>query len=133
MFGRSSDGNERTNKLFKAIRSFIVAHPLNTDRHSEFGYSGKRKCIDIKLVLSGIDNAFANYDRLNADFYLSYYDDDAKCVYKNEGHDYSEIYFTVYYNVERMLEFEKYLSKIRKKDLGKYSIIHNDKLKKIRH
>ena len=58
---------------------------------------------------------------------------DAKCVYKNEGHDYSEIYFTVYYNVERMLEFEKYLSKIRKKDLGKYSIIHNDKLKKIRH
>ena len=107
---------EESNRRFKAIRSFVVAHPLNTDRHSEFGYDGKKKCIDIMLGLSGFHKAFSNY----ADFYLSYYGDDTKYTYKNEGHDYSEIYFTVYNNVERMLEFEKHLSKIRKKDLDKY-------------
>ena len=111
---------EESNRRFKAIRSFVVAHPLNTDRHSEFGYDGKKKCIDIMLGLSGFHKAFSNYDRPDADFYLSYYGDDTKYTYKNEGHDYSEIYFTVYNNVERMLEFEKHLSKIRKKDLDKY-------------
>ena len=111
---------EKTNKQFKAIRSFIVAHPLNTDRHTEFGYDGKKECIDIKLKLSEVEEAFSDYDRRNADFYLSYYDNDKSYAYKNEGHDYSEIYRAVYYNVERMLEFEKYLSKIRKKDLEKY-------------
>ena len=111
---------EESNRRFKAIRSFVVAHPLNTDRHSEFGYDGKKKCIDIMLVLSGFHKAFSNCDRPDADFYLSYYGDDTKYTYKNEGHDYSEIYFTVYNNVERMLEFEKHLSKIRKKDLDKY-------------
>ena len=49
---------EKTNKQFKAIRSFIVAHPLNTDRHTEFGYDGKKKCIDIKLKLSGVEEDF---------------------------------------------------------------------------
>ena len=119
VYSRKEDFDE-SNKRFKAIRSFIVAHPLNTDRHSEFGYDGEKKCIDIILKLSGVDKAFFNYDRPDADFYLSYYGDDAKCAYKNEGHDYSEIYDVVYQNVERMLEFEKYLSKIRKKDLAKY-------------
>lgn len=120
VYSRKEEDFDESNKRFKAIRSFIVAHPLNTDRHSEFGYDGEKKCIDIILKLSGVDKAFFNYDRPNADFYLSYYADDAKSAYKNEGHDYSEIYRVVYYNVERMLEFEKYLSRIRKKDLDKY-------------
>lgn len=111
---------DESNRQFKAIRSFVVAHPLNTDRHSKYGYDGRKKCIDIILKLSNFNKAFSNYDRPDADFYLSYYADDVKSVYKNEGHDYSEICRVVYYNVERMLEFEKYLSRIRKKDLGKY-------------
>ena len=40
--------------------------------------------------------AFSDYDRRNADFYLSYYDNDKSYAYKNEGHDYSEIYRAVY-------------------------------------
>lgn len=106
------------NKNFKAIRSFMVAHPLNTDRHKNQGYDGTKKCIDISLNLSGFDKAFHNYDRDDADFYLIYYADDV--AYKNEGHDYSEIYSCVYYNVERIIKFGKYLSNIRKKDLCKY-------------
>lgn len=114
------DEYEEFNKKFKAIRSFIVAHPLSTDRHPKFGYDGKKKCIDIKSSLSNMDEIFHDYDRPDADFYLCYYEDDAGCAYKNEGHDYSEMYFVVYYNVERMMEFVKYLSKIRKKDLSNY-------------
>ena len=76
----------REKKNFKAIRSFIVAHPLNTDRHTEFGYDGKKECIDIKLKLSEVEEAFSDYDRRNADFYLSYYDNDKSYAYKNEGH-----------------------------------------------
>ena len=70
------------------------------------------------MNLSRFDNAFHNYDRDDADFYLIYYADGV--TYKNEGHDYSEIYSCVYYNVERIIEFGKYLSNIRKKDLCKY-------------
>lgn len=106
------------NKNFKAIRSFMVAHPLNTDRHKNQGYDGTKKCIDISLNLSRFDKAFHNYDRDDADFYLIYYADGV--TYNNEGHDYSEIYSCVYYNVERIIEFGKYLSNIRKKDLCKY-------------
>lgn len=119
VYSRKEEFDE-SNRQFKAIRSFVVAHPLNTDRHSKYGYDGEKKCIDIILELSSFNKAFSNYDRPDADFYLSYYADDAKSAYKNEGHDYSEIYRVVYYNVERMLEFEKYLSRIRKKDLDKY-------------
>lgn len=38
---------EESNRRFKAIRSFVVAHPLNTDRHSEFGYDGKRNALTL--------------------------------------------------------------------------------------
>ena len=101
------------NKNFKAIRSFMVAHPLNTDRHKNQGYDGTKKCIDISLKLSRFDKAFHNYDREDAEFYLIYYA--VGVAYKNEGHDYSEIYSCVYYNIERIIEFGKYLSNIQKR------------------
>lgn len=111
---------EDYNNKFKAIRSFIVAHPLTTDRHAEQGYDGTKKCIDIEIGLSEFDKTFQNYDKEESDFYLSVYEDGM--TYKNEGHDYSEIYFCVYYNIEKMNMFIKYLSKIRKKDLCKYQL-----------
>lgn len=32
----------------KALRSFIVAHPLNTSDHPQYGFDGKKICIDIR-------------------------------------------------------------------------------------
>lgn len=34
-------------EYYEAIRSFVVAHPLNTDRHKKFGLCGDIKCVDI--------------------------------------------------------------------------------------
>ena len=33
---------------FVAIRSYIVAHPMNTTRHNKFGFDGDFVCIDLK-------------------------------------------------------------------------------------
>ena len=40
-------GLEQAKQYFKAIRSFVVAHPLNTDRHKAFGMDGDLICVDI--------------------------------------------------------------------------------------
>ena len=35
-------------EYFKAIRSFVVAHPLNTTNHKEYGLDGNFICVDIR-------------------------------------------------------------------------------------
>lgn len=35
-------------KFLKALRSAVVAHPLTTDRHSDYGFGGNRICVDIR-------------------------------------------------------------------------------------
>lgn len=37
-------------KYFESIRSFIVAHPLNTNRHKNYNLDGNFCCIDIRNV-----------------------------------------------------------------------------------
>ena len=32
-------------QFFKAIRSFVVAHPLSTDRHKKYGFDGDMICV----------------------------------------------------------------------------------------
>lgn len=110
---------EIVNSKFKAIRSFIVAHPLKTDRHPNEGYSGERKCIDIRLQKPVVACVSGYCDRVNADFYIAYYDN--SICYKYEGHMYSEIWDCVYYNVDKTENMAKYLAKIRKKDLTKFN------------
>ena len=39
---------QKAEKYFKAIRSFVVAHPLNTDRHKTFGMDGDLICVDVR-------------------------------------------------------------------------------------
>ena len=34
-------------EYFKALRSFVVAHPLSTNRHKKYGFDGDFICIDI--------------------------------------------------------------------------------------
>ena len=52
---------------FVAIRSYIVAHPMNTTRHNKFGFDGDFVCIDLKtsdspLMLLIRENQFFNVD-----------------------------------------------------------------------
>ena len=41
-------------QFFKALRSFVVAHPLGTNRHGKFGLDGDWICVDIMSETSMI-------------------------------------------------------------------------------
>lgn len=100
----------------KAIRSFVVAHPLCTDRHCEFGYDGSKKAIDIWMgVLAGSKCD----DSRGRDFYIAWccYDD---ITYSFEGHSFREIHECVRAIVDELNCFMRYLSKIRLKDLSRF-------------
>lgn len=45
---KSDSEYEKANKYFKAIRSFVLAHPLNTNRHKDIGLDGDLICVDIR-------------------------------------------------------------------------------------
>ena len=53
-------------KFLKALRSAVVAHPLGTDQHGDYGFGGDRICVDIrgKTLLDGFPQA--RLFRLNA-------------------------------------------------------------------
>lgn len=113
---KENKSRKQANCKFKAIRSFIVAHPLRTTRHSDEGYDGTKKCIDIYMHIP--PNARATGQCSKADFFIAYYDNLMCCNY--EDHMYSEIWDCAYYNIDRIEEFGKYLSKIRRKNLKDY-------------
>lgn len=115
---KEDNSRKLANDKFKAIRSFIVAHPLNTSSHPNEGYNGSKKCIDIYMHIPTIAKFSRLYDNPNADFFIAYYDD--LICYKYEGHMYSEIWDCAYYNIDRIEKLGKYLSKIRRKNLKNY-------------
>lgn len=115
---KENNSRKHANNKFKAIRSFIVAHPLNTSSHPNEGYNGNKKCIDIYTHLPAVAKLSKLYDNQNADFFIAYYDD--LICHKYEGHMYSEIWDCAYYNIDRIKKLEKYLSKIRRKNLKDY-------------
>lgn len=115
---KENNSRKHANNKFKAIRSFIVAHPLNTSSHPNEGYNGNKKCIDIYTHLPAVAKLSKLYDNQNADFFIAYYDD--LICHKYEGHMYSEIWDCAYYNIDRIKRLEKYLSKIRRKNLKDY-------------
>lgn len=41
---------EKARKFIKAARSFIVAHPLTTNQHPDFGLDGNYICVDVSSV-----------------------------------------------------------------------------------
>lgn len=45
-YSKSEELN-KAKEFFVAIRSFIVAHPLSTDRHGKFGFDGDFICVDV--------------------------------------------------------------------------------------
>lgn len=45
-------------KFLNAIRSFVFAHPLTTNRHEMFGFDGTLRCIDIRPSETSITSCF---------------------------------------------------------------------------
>ncbi len=121
---------EKAKKYFLAIRSFVVAHPLSTDRHELFGFDGNFICIDIReksqfamidkspyyaMTYSGLQEATS---KLKRDFYLYCYSekDDNMKFFQKIGCNYMDIYHVAELYIEKLYALDKYLSKLKKKD-----------------
>lgn len=47
--------------FIKGIRSFIIAHPLNTEKHAKFGFDGDTICIDLRVRKPILCDYLCNY------------------------------------------------------------------------
>lgn len=116
--------------FIKAIRSFIVAHPLNTDKHEKFGFDGDIICIDLRnkkpvplrygnndtkrISLDGIERCGAEQD---SDLYLCTYSRKANAkFFQYYVVDFKEIIQVAKVYIEQLYEIDRYLSKLKKKN-----------------
>ena len=117
-----------------AIRSFAVAHPLSTNRHYKFGFDGDKICVDIRSKGNIITQPFtkeedwyhldfgglvSNAKDKSADFVLLIYskETDNMRFFKYIGADFSDIYHVAAVYIEKLYAMDRYLGKLRKKDL----------------
>lgn len=126
---------KKAEKYFKAIRSFVVAHPLNTSRHKDYGLDGDLICVDVRSKISPIISTYSS----NADWFflgINGFQEDAKnisadfvlCGYSQKtdkmqyskfiGANFSDLYYVANLQVEKLYALDKYLGKLRKKDIG---------------
>lgn len=79
--------NHKNNELeiareyFVAIRSYIVAHPLSTNRHKKYGFDGDFICVDLNTKDNHILKILPNDEFYNIDYFGLHPN-------KNENHQY---------------------------------------------
>lgn len=120
-------------QFFKAIRSFVVAHPLSTDRHKKYGFDGDMICVDIRSKTSTVTKVFSHssdwfhldYDGLKgsakekkADFVLYVYSQkaDGMQFFKYISVDFQDLYHVAELQIEKLYDLDKYLGKLKKKN-----------------
>lgn len=121
----NDDKVAKSTRYLKAIRSFVVAHPLTTDRHDVFGFDGNFICVDIRIwgttfSLIG-DEAFYHLDiegihkqRCETDsFYLYTYSqkDDGMKFFRYIGCSLEDIINVASLYVDKLYAFDKYIYK----------------------
>ena len=116
--------------FIKGIRSFIIAHPLATERHHQFGFDGDLICIDLRsskpilfdygnneVKRLGFDGIEEWDEEQDDDFYLFVYSKRAKAKYfKYLVIDLAEIIKVARIDIMYLYEMDSYLGKLRKKD-----------------
>lgn len=117
----------------RAIRSFVVAHPLNTNRHKEYGFDGDFICVDVRHKTSllmkadamakdwyhlSIDGMQENGIDIASDFVLYAYSEqiDGNQFYKIIGANFSDLYYAARLQIENLYELDRRLSKLKKKE-----------------
>ena len=120
-------------KYLRAIRSFVVAHPLNTNRHKEYGFDGDFICVDVRHKTSllmktdamaknwyylSIDGMQENGIDIASDFVLYAYSEqiDGNQFYKIIGANFSDLYYAARLQIENLYELDRRLSKLKKKE-----------------
>lgn len=120
---------------FIAMRSFVVAHPLETNRHSKFSLDGNYICIDLEQndnpivkLISGHEEGFRYLDysgmhngNKKCDFYLKAYAHD---FYMNKfsvhiGFKLEDIVRCARLGIQEIYEMDRYLSTLKLKDFQK--------------
>ena len=121
----------KSEKYFKAIRSFVVAHPLTTTRHKDYGFDGDMICIDVKwktsvlATYSRTDWFYLDFDGLKqliddkpSDFVLYVYSKkaDGMRFFKFIRANFSDLYTVARLQIEKLYIFDKQLGKLKKRD-----------------
>ena len=118
---------EEANRYIKAIRSFVVAHPLSTDRHSKYGLDGNFICVDIYSTSSvnhsplmrfsqhyHLDfDGIHDYVDSSDDFYLHCYSkkDDNMQFFRDIGCSISDIYQVAELYLSKLYALDRYLKR----------------------
>lgn len=114
-----------------ALRSFVFAHPLTTNRHAKFGFDGTLRCIDIRpagkdtalLVVKKSDKKYVDpagyvpYDSQEVDYWLYIYNQNK---YNNQSYQYVGISLKPICDianddVDYIYALDRYLSTIKTK------------------
>lgn len=135
---------KKAKEYLKAIRSFVVAHPLNTNHHAEYGFDGDMICVDIKsqkdrlaLMLPhtdqwlyiGIEGVQEYGKDIPHDFLLMFYSKkmDKMRFFKYMGASYSDLYEVARVYIDKLYALDKYLAKKKRADYIKKDANGNDK------
>lgn len=119
---------EENDNFLKAIRSFVLAHPVTTTRHKNYGFDGTLRCIDIRENGQDVtfpfikdENKFyidvygkSSYNDQKVDYWLYVYDDN---VYENIFKQYigvsiSTICKVINDYVDYLYALDKHMSKV---------------------
>jgi hypothetical protein len=112
-------------EYIRALRSFVVAHPLTTTDHSNYGMDGSLICVDIRFSLptsSFLDEKYFSYldysgyhkgKKLDSDFYLYGYSKEIEnmefSVYI--GCSMRDIYHVAELYIDKLYALDKYFAK----------------------
>ena len=112
-------------EYMRALRSFVVAHPLTTTDHSDYGMDGSLICVDIRFrtpMISILDDKYFSYldhkgyhkgKKLDSDFYLYGYSNEIEnmkfSIYI--GCSVSDIYHVAELYIDKLHALDKYLAK----------------------
>lgn len=129
----NNDKVTKSMEYLKAIRSFVVAHPLTTSRHEAFGFDGNFMCVDIRIsgttfsligdeVFYHLDVEGIHKERCETDnFYLYTYSqkDDEMKFFRYIGCSLEDIINVASLFVDKLYAFDKYLYKQKSSDYRK--------------
>lgn len=126
----NEDEFEKRKRYLKAIRSFVVGHPLGTSSHKKYGLDGNFICVDIRNEKEN-NNWFnqnhyyyLDYNGLyqgkskSTDFYLVCYSDkdDGMKYFRFIGCKFEDIYNIARSYIDKLYELNDFLKSKKKKD-----------------
>lgn len=118
---------KQAKEYISAIRSFAVAHPLETNRHKKYGFDGTTICVDIKpnrdllwmmpderRFYIALDGKHPYSDKIGCDycFYIYSEDDGYKSFYSMEC-SFFDLYTAAQLFLDKISAIDQYLFKQR--------------------